>query len=251
MVATRRRRKTKRRNQRGGSQEVPPAPRCQCNENCKRPVNRGETFCQYHATHGCPIKSPMTGAETPYDPDKFNKDQAVRHSHNCHAYAMDFIDPAKVRKCREQNVCQFPQPGFMAGHNSFKSQDGKSCSDVLARTMSDIPRAYATNFIQPCEPGFGKIAVVVDEKNDFHYYRQDKNGWWSHKPGARHVTNKDATGARIWRPDLASRYYPKESPNDSGLNYASFCSYMCVPRDNSIKIGGAVRSRGRTYKRRK
>ncbi len=237
-----RRRKTRRQRQRGGAQDTPPPPHCQCSENCTRPVKRGDTFCQYHMQHGCPIISKRTKAEPNYNPDKYNQDQAIRHSHNCHAYAMDFIDPQKVRKCREQNVCQFPQPGFMAGHPGFKGQAGKTCGDVLARTMSDIPRAYATNFIQPCEPGFSKIAVVVDEENDFHYYRQDSNGWWSHKPGARHVTNKDATGARIWRPDLASRYYPRETPNDSGLNYASFCSYMCVPRDGSIKIGGRRRT---------
>jgi hypothetical protein len=241
-----RRRKTRRQRQRGGSQQPP--PRCQCNEECKRPVKRGDTFCQYHMKHGCPIISKRTGAEPDFDPDKYNKDQAIRHSHNCHAYAMDFINPERVQKCREQNDCRFTQPGFKAGHNSFRGQSGKSCGDIIGRTMSDIPRAYAIDFSKPCEPGYSKIAAVVDEKNDFHYYRQDSNGWWSHKPGARHVTNKDAMGARIWRPDLASRYYPKESPNDTGLNYASSCPYMCVPRDGSIKIGGRRR---RTVKQKK
>ena len=87
----------------------------------------------------------------------------------------------------------------------------------------------------------------------------DNNQWWSHKPGGRAVTNLDAVGSKIYRPDLASRYYPGEFPGDSGLNYDSFCSYMCVPRvkpevlnkknvaavnDNPIQIAGARRQRG-------
>jgi hypothetical protein len=91
-------------------------------------------------------------------------------------------------------------------------------------------------------PTHSKIAVVVDEKNDFHYYRQDSNGWWSHKPGAQHVTDKDSYGAKIYNPQLASRCYPKEptenDPKNNGLNYDSFCSFMCIPRDQEIIISG-------------
>jgi hypothetical protein len=191
----------------------------------------------------------LTGAEPTYNPNKFNADQSVRHSHNCHAYAMDFIDPEKVRKCREEGNCRFTGPGFKEGHPGFNGKMGKTCGDVTARTMSDVKSGYATNFPSRCEPGFSKIAVVVDEKNDFHYYRQDNNEWWSHKPGARSVTNLDATGARIWNPKLASRYYPKESPNDTGLNYEDFCTFMCVPRDGSIKLAGGRRKKTRRVRK--
>ena len=127
---------------------------------------------------------------------------------------------------------------------------GKTCSDVIGRTMADVPRGYMTNFITACKPNFSKIAVVVDEKNDLHYYKQSQSkesdktvtkervGLWDHKPGARKVTDKDAYGAKIYRPDLASRCYPKETPEDSGLNYNSFCSYMCIPRDQKIIVAG-------------
>ena len=245
MAATRRRRKTQR--LRGGGRMGTRAPplRCQCSDTCMRPVAKGEAFCEYHTMKGCPVKSELTGVEPDFKPADYNGDKAIQHSHNCFAYAMNVRDLVKINECREKNNCRFHVPGKTKNHPDFSGQMGKTCGDVIGRTMADVPRAYLTNFPTRCEPGFSKIAVVVDKKRDLHYYRQDKNGWWSHKPGGTAVTNLDAAGARIWRPDLASRYYPKESADDTGLNYSSFCSYMCVPRDGSIKIGGAVKHKGR------
>ena len=249
MRQTRRRKKTysdrkrtrvHRRSQKGGERPALPL-RCQCSEACRNPVRRGEVFCQYHKEHGCPIKSPLTGAEPKWSPGDYNNDKAIQHSHNCFAYAMNVRDKEKIRACRETNNCRFHVPGKTKGHPEFSGQLGKTCGDVIGRTMADVPRSYLVDFPTQCKPGFSKIGVVVDEENDLHYYRQDSNGWWSHKPGGRPVTNKDAVGAEIFRPDLASRYYPKEDPSNTGLNYDSFCSYMCVPRDNSIIIGGRRR----------
>jgi len=200
--------------------------------------------------NGCPIKSPLSGYETKYEPEKYNNDKSIQHSHNCFAYAMDVRDPARIDKCRKNNECSTPQPGRKKGHPEFSGQMGKSCGDVISRTMADVPRAYVTTFENKCQPGFSKILAVVDEENDYHYYRQDSNGWWSHKPGGRPVKNTDSNGALIYRPDLAGRDYPAEYDGDSGLNYDSSCPYMCVPRKgkegvNPIQIAGR-----RTRKRR-
>ncbi len=164
---------------------------------------------------------------------------------------MHVIDMERANKCREGNDCRFVVAGKTRGHPDYTGNQGKTCSDVLARTMADIPSAYLTTFQNRCQPGFSKIAIVVDKERDLHYYRQDSaatHGLWSHKPGAREATNRDAAGALIYRPDRASRYYPREDPNDSGLNYSSFCSYMCVPRDGSIKLAGGSRTRKRNQR---
>lgn len=175
---------------------------------------------------------------------------------------MDVLDMAKAEDCRKGN-CRFHVAGRSKGHPDFEGNMGKTCSDVVARTMSDNTKQYLTDFESKCDPGFSKIAVVVDKENDLHYYRQDKPradpslpnwaqkmGFWSHKNGARVAHNKDAAGALMYDPQLASRYYAPETPGDSGLNYASFCSYMCVPRDNSIKLAGGKRKRNRKTRRR-
>lgn len=240
-------RKTRRRFSGGYSKVRQPLPlMCQC-ANCKIPVEKGKTFCTRHAKQRCPIKSPLTGAEPAFEPGVYNNDKAIRHSHNCFAYAMNVQDQAKIKECREKGKCRFHVPGKDKGHPEFSGQMGKTCGDVVGRTMSTVPSGYLINFATPCKKGFSKVAMVVDQEADLHYYRQDSNGYWSHKPGARAVTNKDATGADIWDPQRASRYYPRESENDTGLNYDSFCSYMCVPRDKPLQIAGrrSLRSRRR------
>lgn len=224
---------------------------CQCDPNCKRPVKHGDTFCAYHTTKGCPVKAHLSGAEPAYDPNVYNSDNAVKWSHNCHAYALGVYDKNKIEKCRNDNKCEFPVAGRIAGHERYRGKMGKTCSDVLGRTWSEVPTGYMTNFETRCKPNFSKIAVVVDEDQDYHYYRQDNNGWWSHKPGARNVTNKDATGAHIWNPKLASRYYPRENDEDTDLNYDSFCSFMCIPRDKPIELAGGKRKEKRKRKTRK
>lgn len=250
-----------RRRLHGGSEAI--IAQCQCSDECKNPVNKGEVFCSVHM-NGCPIKGALSGWEPEYDPNRYNGDKSVQHSHNCFAYAMNVQDNEKIDNCRKRKDCHFHVPGKTKDHPEFSGQMGKTCGDVIGRTMADVPRGYLTDFATVCEPGFSKIAVVVDKINDLHYYRQDKPnqeqlqnlanifgskniewlkniGWWSHKPGARQVTNKDALGAYIYRPDLASRNYPAEYVGDSGLNYSSFCSYMCVPRDRPIQIAGRRR----------
>lgn len=207
-------------------------------------------FCKYHQEKGCPIKSPLTGSEPPFAPHEYNDDKAIQHSHNCFAYSMNVRDKEKIEKCRQSEDCRFHVPGKTKGHPDFRGRMGKTCGDTVARTMADVPQGYLVDFPTTCKKGFSKVAIVVDEENDLHYYRQDNNGLWSHKPGGRKVTNKDAVGSLIYAPHKASRYYPREYEHDAELNYDSFCSYMCVPRDNSIKIGGFKKTR-KTRKVRK
>ena len=236
MVLTKKQKiKRKLRRQYGGS-----IPKCQCSADCKNPVVKGEMFCAFHTKNGCNVKSALSGYEPNYEPQLYNNDKTVQHSHNCFAYAMDVRDPKRIEQCRKNN-CSTPQPGRKKGHPEFSGQMGKSCGDIISRTMADVPRAYLTDFQSKCEPGFSKIFAVVDKKNDYHYYRIDNNNLWSHKPGGRPVKNIDSNGALIYRPDLAGRDYPAEYEGDSGLNYNSSCGYMCVPRNkkvNPIQIAG-------------
>jgi len=239
--------KKRTRKQRGGS-----SPKCQCTSDCNRQIVKGEVFCSYHKQNGCPIKPELSGYEPDYEPDLYNGDKNVQYSHNCFAYAMDVRDPSRIKICREKKNCSTPQPGRKKGHNEFSGKMGKTCADILSRTMADVPTAYITNFTNKCDKGFSKIGAVVDEDNDYHYYRQDSNGLWSHKPGGRPVKNIDSNNAKIYRPDLAGREYPPEYNGNSGLNYNSFCSYMCVPRKgvegvNPIQIAGKRTKKRRSY----
>jgi hypothetical protein len=225
---------------------------CQCDSNCSNEPLPKHPFCQYHTTHGCPIVSPTTGYEPVFDKDEYTLDKGLQHSHNCYAYALGVKDLEKAKKCREQKDCKFPVTGKKAGHPEFSGQLGKMCSDIMARTVADIPDAIHTDFTTKCPAKMSKIAVVTDDKEDLHYYREGADGMWDHKPGAREPTQFDSTGSRIWNPELASRTYEKEHKDDITLDYRNFCGFLCIPRDKPIEImsGGKKTARRKTRKGR-
>ena len=65
-----------------------------------------------------------------------------------------------------------------------------------------------------------KIALALDIKSDdqdYHFYRLDNNGTWSHKPGSTNATNLDANGDIIIDPQKADRDYSyKEYEDEDG-----------------------------------
>ena len=74
---------------------------------------------------------------------------------------------------------------------------------------------------------------LVDEDEDYHFYRQDPDGFWSHKDGSNPVKRFDAEGKLIWNPQTAARNY---RPKGSFLNYKDFCGFWCAPRRKTIKL---------------
>jgi hypothetical protein len=101
-----------------------------------------------------------------------------------------------------------------------------------------------STFTKKCPKKMTKAAVVTDENEDYHFYRQDSNGYWSHKPGSTDVTNKDASGRFIYDPQLASRKY-----DNSALDYQNFCGYFCLPSKKKIKIQRAGRRKTRRFRK--
>lgn len=195
--------------------------------------------------------SPMTGWEPKYQPELWNQDQN-RLSHNCFAYALNILDPRQVKRCKETNSCSvpFPQPGLAGGYDNFKAKNPKTCPDMTTRILGDNPSIRPTTFEEKCPAGSSKIALVVDEDEDYHFLRQDDTGWWSQKGGAKPVTIFDAGGHFIWNPELADNNWT----NNSGvLNYNVFCGYFCVPRTKPLfmRTSGGGRKRRSTRRKQK
>lgn len=212
---------------------------CQCSKSCKNTPMQNSPFCKEHLRF-CPRKSPLSGYEPEYNPDKYNKTRRMRESHNCFAYAFDHVEMPSLDKCNEES-CSVPfhQPGRASGYPKWSKVKGKRCPDILSRLHGDVSNLKEINFENKCPKNSSKIALVVDEDEDYHFYRQDSNGYWSHKPGATHVTPLDATGRPIYDPALASREYKK-----SNLNYDKFCGYLCAPKGKKLhfKRGGKRRT---------
>jgi hypothetical protein len=216
---------------------------CQCTESCPRVALKGQAFCAVHMRQ-CPTKSPLTGAEPRYEPAFWNRWRAFRESHNCFSYAMNVLDLKQIRKCEETENCNvpFPQPGYSAGHDRFSDKVPKTCPNMIARIRGDNPGIQITDFATACPAGASKIALIIDQSDDYHFLRQDSTGYWSHKPGAQKVVATDAFGHRIWNPRLANYNYT--AATNSNLNYDVFCSFLCVPRNRPLfmKTGGGSRS---------
>jgi len=145
---------------------------------------------------GCP---PCVAADAPtYDPGPWNTEPTLSNN-NCYNYA------------NNQATNTFAQPG--RAHGYTLSVD--ACGDVQPGAVLD-GLAATTNFTTPLGAGQGwYVALVLAPGFDYHWYRQDTVGCWSHKPGHTPARNVDNSGNPITDPQTADR-----GP------YSVFCSYM-------------------------
>ena len=187
--------------------------------------------------------SPTSGYEPKLDMKKWNDYTSLKESHNCFAYAIDTIDYKMVDKCKEDPECNvgFPQPGYNSGYKKFSEQKEKGCGDMVMRLWGDNPNVYSTEFDEQCKRGTSKIALIVDPKRDYHFLRQDPDGYWSHKPGALSVKRTDSSNRPIIRPDRAIFLY-KEIKDP--LLYTDFCGYYCVPRGKPLHMSTVAQKGG-------
>ena len=221
-------------------------PRCQCMVSCPNPPLDGEAFCKEHAT-SCPRRAPLSGAEPKYDPNRWNKHDEIRLTHNCFSYAMNVFYVKQVQACQADPDCNVPfhQPGSVSKYPKFNDTDPKTCPNLISRIRGDNPTITPSEFELKCPRGSSKIALVIDEDQDYHFLRQDKPtakskgiGYFSQKSGAMPVTNLDAKGHKIFDVELANHDFDQTKHNR--LDYDRFCGYFCVPRNQKlyIKTGG-------------
>jgi hypothetical protein len=215
-------------------------------KKCLSDVVSGTDFCSKHQDCMNFGKNFLNKYELPYNPDLWNKKPDIKNSHNCYTYFLDNQINPVIEKCKKltkdskSDKCGDlkPQPGdfYMLVNNG--TLDGKnrnySCKDMNAKILNDNPSIQKTNFNKKCPIGSYKGAMVVDPGNTYHFYRQNADGTWSHKPGVLSVTDLDASGNRIYFPHIANRNY--REGKSSGINYTDFCTYFCIPRKGRVNI---------------
>lgn len=230
--------------------------RCQCLASCPTAPLPGKAFCLEHSTF-CPRKAPLSGAEPKYEPGRWNDRSEICTTHNCFMYAMNIQDPKQIEECLADSKCDLPfhQPGSISGYPRFNDTDPKSCPNMIARLIADNPTIQPSSFELRCPRGSSKVALIVDEDQDYHFLRQDaprkgeKIGYFSQKSGSLPVTNLDALGHEIFDVQLANHNWSRRG---DPLVYDRFCGYFCVPRNRPlfVKKGGARgRARGITKRR--
>jgi len=157
--------------------------------------------------------SPLSGYEPTYNPNYWNYNKNIKNNNNCYSYSVN----------NKNHKFGKPQPGYFARFNHIQNNQYK-CAYFFKRILNDIPSVYLTSFKQKCKKGFTKAFFAIDSnknEHDYHFYRQDTNQLWSHKPGTTNVINYDADYKIIKNPHKANRNY-------SAYNYDKPCFFFCV-----------------------
>jgi len=130
-------------------------------------------------------------------------------------------------------LCSFGVARFRVSGSGYRAS-ALGLIDFL--DFTDDSGILADRF-EACAEGFYKVMLALDTSStlkDYHWYRQNSDGTWSHKPASGAVRNYDYDGNPIIDPE----YCNKKSCEDSGFewlgydyefNYSDGCAFFSVP----------------------
>ena len=176
---------------------------------------------------------PTNGSELDYLANNSNNwANYVEDCCNCYAYAINNqVFPGT------NYLWYMQQMGYYKGSTyTFSALTKSNISEAVLNDYSQYNSNYNTSLIfqeigryEVCPTGTYKVALVVSD-NDYHWYRQDSDGFWSHKPGRTEVTRKDSGEELIIDPQIADRG-----------DYYDFLGYYAVsPWNQSFSNTGVV-----------
>lgn len=138
-----------------------------------------------------------------YEPSVWNSNLTVQHNNNCYNYGCDI----------QTNT--YAQPGEAAG----QKWTALDCPAVTKAAKADGLKSVSNENGCGCSDCHHLVALVVKPSGskDYHWYRRDRDGKWSHKMAWTPCTNLDDSNNIITDPKTADR----------GA-YTVFCGYFCV-----------------------
>lgn len=164
---------------------------------------------------------PLSGSENVYDSTLWAG--SVSNNSNCYAYALNNqVYPGT------NNLWFKQQPGQYAGSTCTNYTKSELVAAVTA-DFEEYNDTYGTSLVfqevgknDRCPSGTYKVALVSCSY-DYHWYRQDADGYWSHKPGTTPVRLTDNSGNLILDPAEA----------DLGI-YTNFLGYFAISPWNNL-----------------
>lgn len=171
---------------------------------------------------------PLSGYELDYAPYLWSG--PVSSKCNCYAYAIN------NQLDKRGNLWYKQQPGAYEGSYKLTSNDYNTTGEtIISATAADFSAFSKDNnqemiFIkvdkyEKCPEGTYKVALAINKGEDYHWYRQDSDGLWSHKQGTTPVKRTDASGNLIIDPQTADRG-----------DYTYFIGYFAVTPWNRLYI---------------
>ena len=160
-----------------------------------------------------PPPPPAACAVPPYVPSFWNNTASIQNTNNCYNYATN------------TRTDTFAQPGRYSG--AWCTTSGcVNAATISGYTANDgLSPSTASS---TCASGMDKVALVIWPGFDYHFYRLDSDGKWSHKPGQTPARNTDNSSALITNPETANRG-----------NYTVFAGYFCTCSSATQGAGGA------------
>ena len=137
-----------------------------------------------------------------YNPAFWNSSPYVQKNNNCYNYA------------RNWRTDTFAQPGQAHGARTHTYQ----CPNVATAAMADGLKNRC-DCLSDREYPRRLMALVVAPNSDYHWYREQRGGFWGHKPGRTPARNTDNNGALVVNPETAARGF-----------YTDFCGYYYAGR---------------------
>jgi hypothetical protein len=141
-----------------------------------------------------------------YEVSQFNpgfwNTATVQPHNNCYNYA------------RNWRTDTFAQPGRAHGAQTGTMQ----CANVTTAAMADGLKKRCT-CLPVSEWPRRLMALVIAPNQDYHWYREQRGGFWGHKPGHTAARNVDNNNALVVNPETAAR-----GP------YTNFCGYFYAGR---------------------
>lgn len=166
-----------------------------------------------------------------FEPNIWSNDN-IKGSHNCYSYFLNDISDtlAQIHKIEDNDDRRIlnPQPGHYCGMTTFVNYEETTCDLLNKRVLCDnpditvLPKGVGQDY--DCGENYYKGALKVRPKDMYHFYRQDEDGYWSHKDGGGEVI-------KLYK-----------DPKDIRDEYPEFCNYYCVPK-NSYKDTNMARNR--------
>ena len=168
------------------------------------------------------VFSKLNGSEPIFNKNKCNNNLKIKKTHNCYAYVLDIID---------KNLKKKPQPGYSNGYSYIEDNDIRKCDKMFSRIKADNPTTIKSSYSKECPAGYRKGYLAVDDgsitsNTDYHFYRLDSSGLWSHKPGSTNAKMENTNGELIIAPHLAKR-------DSNSHKYDKSCGYFCFDHSKS------------------
>ncbi|MBQ7603757.1 MAG: RICIN domain-containing protein, partial [Clostridia bacterium] len=182
---------------------------------------------------------PTNGYEIAYNSNDWSG--IPSSNNNCYAYAINnqVYEPTgnviwyKQQPGQYYNIHRGTGSAIPEGYQSPASiivssvlQDFNKYNSVNDASVSFTPIGR----YEICPAGTYKVALVVSDV-DYHWYRQDADGLWSHKQGTTPVKRTDNSGNLIIDPQLANRG-----------DYTTFVGYYAVCPWNNLYVSSKSES---------